>query len=117
MRAIIRALYSSDVDVDSYVSPNPHNDGIWIRLLIGPLGEGGEESFDVLVCTPTWLQSVVEHEGPQLGRHRLVMAQLDLAEAANFLRALIESLEAPNWTILAEKISRIGFWEFEDYRE
>ena len=116
MRATVRLIYSADIDVETYVPADPTNDGVWIRLLIGPADGPGEESFDVLVCTPLWLRDVVGREGPQVGRHRLVVDPLDLAQATDFLRSQVESVEAPDWRTLAEKLARLGYWEFEDYR-
>lgn len=100
----------------SYVSPDPFDDSFWLRMLVGPQGGPGEESFDVLVCTPGWLARAVAEEGPQVGRHRLVVEKLDLPAAETFLRRQIERLEAATWDELAAKVARLGYWEFEDYR-
>jgi hypothetical protein len=116
MRAVLRSVYSTDVDVDAYVSDDPGNAGVWIRLLVGPGDGPGEESFDVLVCTPLWLRDVIAKEGPQIGRHRLVVDPFDLPRAKEFLRQHVESIEAPDWPTLGEKLARLGYWEFEDYR-
>ena len=117
MKAIVRSVYSPDVDVDSYISIKPDSDGIWIRFIVGPDDGPGEESFDVLVCTPLWLRSVIENEGPQIGRHRLIVNALNLAEAIRFLKPRFETIEAADWSALCEKLGRLGFWEFEDYRQ
>lgn len=116
MKAIVRSVYSSDVDVNSYISMEPDADGIWVRFIIGPDNGPGEESFDVLVCTPLWLREVIEADGPQIGRHRLIVGTLDLPDAIRFLRSRFEACEAADWPALAEKLGRIGYWEFEDYR-
>lgn len=99
-----------------YVSPDPLDDSLWLRMLVGPSDGPGEESFDVLVCTPTWLARTVAEHGPQVGRHRLVVGTLDLPAAETFLRRQIERLEAATWNELAAKVARLGYWEFEDYR-
>lgn len=117
MRATIKDTYSTDIDVESYVPDDPHDDGQWVSLLVGPADEEGEESFDVLVCTPRWLGRVVADKGPQLGRHRLVVDPFDLPAAIAFLTAHVESLEAPDWPALAQLVARVGRWEFEDYQE
>lgn len=116
MRAAVRSVYSADVDVDAYVPDDPENDGVWIRLIVGPADGPGEESFDVLVCTPLWLRETVAKEGPQIGRHHLIVDPLDLGQAKEFLRRQIESVEAPDWPSLGEQLGRIGYWEFEDYQ-
>ena len=100
---------------ETYVSPDPLDDSFWLRMIVGPPDGPGEESFDVLVCTPDWLARVVSKEGPQIGRHRLILERLDLRESEAFLRRQVERLEASTWEELAAKISRLGYWEFEDY--
>lgn len=69
MKAIIRDIYSSDLDVGTYRPVDPFDDGQWIRLLIGPDGGLGEESFDVLVCTTRWIARKIDRDGTQLVRH------------------------------------------------
>ena len=116
MRAAVRLVYSTDVDVATYVPEDPESDGIWVRLLVGPSDGPGEESFDVLVCTPLWLRGVVATSGPQVGRHHLVIDPFDINVALQFLTREMESVEAPDWSTLSLKLARIGYWEFEDYR-
>lgn len=115
MRASVRSAHSSDVEIETYVPADPADDGVWVRLIVGPADGPGEESFDVLVCTPLWLRKVVASEGPQIGRHHVIVDPFDLGVAVEFLRREIESLEADDWEALGEKVARFGYWEFEDY--
>ena len=115
MRAAVRSVFSTDVDVDSYVSADAEKDGVLIRLIVGPADGPREESFDVLVCTPLWLREIISREGPQIGRHHLIVDPLDLRKATSFLRRQVESVEAADWPTLGAKLARIGHWEFEDY--
>lgn len=116
MKAVVRSVHGLDVDVESYEPTNPGKDGVWIRFVVGPAGDQGEESFDVLVCTPRWLESVIADDGPQIGRHHLIVDPLDVPLACEFLRRQMESVEASTWPELGAKLARIGYWEFEDYR-
>jgi hypothetical protein len=116
MRAAVRSVHSVDVDVDTYTPDDPENDGVWLRLIVGPADGPGEESFDVLVCTPLWLRAVVAKEGPQIGRHHLIVDPFDLTEAREYLRRQVESLEGADWPTLGGMLARIGYWEFEDYQ-
>ncbi|TDC46056.1 hypothetical protein E1212_27710 [Jiangella ureilytica] len=93
MRAALRFASSADIDVVTYVPADPADDGVRVRLIVGPQGGAGEESFDVLVCTPLRLGRVVREQGPQLGR-----------------------IIAPTWDELAERVTGIGYREFEDHR-
>ena len=116
MRASVRTVYSADADIDTYVPEDPSRDGLWVHLLVGPEGGEGEESFDRLICTPLWLRDVIAREGPQFGRHHLIIDPFDLGLAERVLRRKFESMEAEDWPSLGEKLSRLGYWEFEDYQ-
>lgn len=97
------------------MSPDPQDDAFSLRMLVGPADGPGEESFDVLVCTPAWLARTVAEQGPIVGRHRLIVDHLDLQAAERFLSAQVERLDGATWPELAAKVARLGYWEFEDY--
>ena len=117
MRAALREAYVLDDagEIDAYTPADPTNDGVTVRLMVGPADGPGEESFDVIVCTPRWLQGAADEDGPQIGRHLLVVGTLDLPAAVAFLKNHVESLDGADWHRLAEQLARIGYWEFEDY--
>ncbi|MCW6005384.1 immunity 8 family protein [Micromonospora sp. CPCC 205371] len=115
MKAIIRNIHSPDIDLTSGQVEDSLNFSLLIQLIVGPADGPGEESFDVVVCTPAWIAHAVKEHGPLIGRHYLITDRYDIVRIANYLRQYIESLEADTWQGLAEKIGRIGKWEFEDY--
>ncbi|MBT0993552.1 hypothetical protein KIN34_04540 [Cellulomonas sp. DKR-3] len=119
MRAELRGAHTLDDGrpVEEYHPADPADDGVRLRLLVGPADAPGEESFDVVVCTPRWIQRVADEHGPQIGRHLLVVSSLDLPAAVEFLAAHVASLEADDWAGLATELARVGYWEFEDYQE
>lgn len=89
---------------------------MWIRLIVGPDDGPGDESFDVLVCTPIWVGDVIKRDGPQIGRHRLLVDPFDLPAAVSFLKDRFEAVEADDWSTLCEQLARMGHWEFEGDR-
>ncbi len=117
MRAIVRSIHSPDVDLSRDCVDDPTDFGFLLQLIVGPAGGEGEESFDVMVCTPTWAGKIVKKQGPLIGRHYLFVERFDVERITDYLRAQVEGLEADTWQGLAEKIARIGKWEFEDYSE
>ena len=53
MQAVLRNLYCTEIEeLESYLPDDPENFGFLLRAMVGPLDGGGEESFDVYVCTP-----------------------------------------------------------------
>jgi hypothetical protein len=116
VRATVRRFHSPDADLETYVPSDPEDVGLLVQIMAGPEDKPGEESFDVVVCTPRWLYRWVREDGPLVGRHHLVVESWDAARIRLFLTDAVESEEAPTWQELAVKIGRIGKWEFEDYR-
>lgn len=116
MRAAIKRFHSPDVDLENYQPDDPFDAGALVQMMVGPAEGIGEESFDVVVCTPRWLSALVRDEGPVVGRHHLVVESWDWPRIRLFLAHEVESHEAPTWQDLAAKLGRIGRWEFEDYR-
>jgi hypothetical protein len=117
MKAAIRYLHSPDVDdLESYQPGDPENFGLLVQVMAGPADGPGEESFDVMVCTPGWLAERVRSGGPLIGRHYLIVDTYDFATIETVLANAVESEEAPTWNELGERLGRIGKWEFEDYQ-
>ena len=85
-------------------------------MIVGSSDGPGEESFDVQVCTPRWLERWVRENGPRVGRHFLIIEHWHAPAVLSFLKKIVENCSGPTWDVVAEQVSRIGFWEFEDYR-
>ena len=101
----------ADVSVE-----DPSNASQWVRAIVGPDDEPGEESFDLLVCTPAWLQEQIEGVGPVVGLYHLVVARWDAEDVDRIVRDLIESTRAETWPEIGERIGRIAKWEFQGYK-
>lgn len=84
-------------------------------MLVGPAGEQGEESFQFEVCTPGWLAEQIEHDGPTNGRHYVVVNHFHWPTLQNYFERLVTRHWGADWHEVATKLSRYGYWEFEDY--
>jgi immunity protein 8 of polymorphic toxin system len=117
MRPAIKSI--STIDGDDPARYQPSDGGtfaVTLRLLIGPADSVGEESFDVTVCSPAWLEKECERNGFVLGRHHLVVRGYDFRFIERVLAELIGRYSGETWPEIAEKISRLAYWEFEDYQ-
>lgn len=109
MRAIVRAIDSPDLgNVDPETTP------LLFEVYVGPDGGPGEEQFQVLVCTPQALSHLIDKDGFVIGRHFLFVDQVDEATVSAYLRRRIENISGDDWAEVAQKVGRIGLWEFED---
>jgi hypothetical protein len=84
--------------------------------MVGPSPGDGEESFDVTVCTPQWLHDKCEREGILIGRHHIVVLGYNYEAIQSAVRRLVERCSGATWREIAVKVSRIAYWEFEDYQ-
>ena len=117
VRATLRHMTSPDVyDLTTWHPPDS-DFAILLQLLVGPSDGPGEESFDLTVCTPGWLMTRVQEEGIVDARHTLVVDAFDYGALFRFLNRRVSDCEGETWEAIAQKLSRLGHWEFEDYRE
>lgn len=90
--------------------------GLYIRLMVGFKGGKGAESFDLLVCTPSWISAQYAGEGWVWGRHMLIVLEYDFGLIRKVIESYIERCSGSDWQEVATKVSAIGAWEFEDYQ-
>ena len=91
----------------------------WVNLWahIGFKGNNAADDFVFYVCSPSRLATVVQVEGPQFGRHLLIVERFDWDEIEAEIQSLLEGIEGDDWESVAQQIGRYGYWEFEDYQE
>jgi hypothetical protein len=117
IQPVLKRLHSPDaLDLESFSPADPTCFSFLLQAMFGPEDSEGEESFDIVVCTPRWLASEVERKGLVDGRHHLVVSQFDLAQIRSFLAGYAKNCAGNTWQEAAIKLSRLGKWEFEDYR-
>lgn len=102
-------------ELETYKPEDPLCFRIVIQAMVGPRGGEGEESFDVNVCTPAWLEKEIAKEGFVVGRHYLIVSTYNPAFIEKLIRKFVERWSGESWSEVAQKVARIGYWEFEDY--
>ncbi|HVK37691.1 MAG TPA: immunity 8 family protein [Candidatus Kapabacteria bacterium] len=116
MNARFVHLFSMDGDdLSGYVPTDSRNFCLAMRLIAGPAGGEGEESFDFRVCTPDWLSASLTSGEIRLLRHILLVDEYNYSKTYRFVSDFVESCTGEGWDVIAEKLSRLGYWEFEDY--
>ena len=116
VRPVLKRLHSPDIfDLELFSPADPSCFSFLLQAMYGPAGSEGEESFDILVCTPKWLSGEVERRGIVDGRHHLIVSRFDLAQIRALLEQYATASAANTWEQAALMLSRLGHWEFEDY--
>jgi hypothetical protein len=118
MKAEIKSIYSSDIDdLEGYRPADEESFSFHLCVIAGPQSESGEESFDLTVCTPKWLLENHRKVDVIIGRHYLIVMEYNYQRILKRITDFCETCVGSNWTEVAEKLGRLGYWEFEDYRE
>ena len=115
MRAELKSLHSPDADpLRDFAPVGPF--GLLVQTMIGPHEQEGYESFDFMLCTPEWFASNMRSD-IEMGRHYLFVRDFDYLRLEQYVQAYCRKCgEATTWQALAEKLGRLGMWEFEDYK-
>jgi len=118
MRAEIARFHSPDVDdLVAYQPADPVDVGFLLQILVGPEGTGGEESFDVQVCTPSWFLRSRGNEVAAPGRHTILIRRYDWPAIQQHVRRIVEGVTGADWHEAATELDRrLGKWEFAGYR-
>lgn len=118
MRAKITNIYSPDIyNLSRYHPDDPEKFSFLLQVFVCPIDGEGEESFSIEVCTPKWLIDNFSKNDVVVGRHLLIVFEYNYERIVNKIRSHVDRCSGDNWRELAEKIGRIGKWEFEDYSE
>ena len=115
MRAAARSLC---LEPDPRSLPeDPAEFAFLATLSVGPSDGPGEETFGVEVCTPEWLARRCGTEPFVDARHTIVTTIAAYSEAGlrSYLTRRVEQANGETWQEVAEKLARLGQWEFEDY--
>jgi hypothetical protein len=117
VKAELKRLHSPDIDdLKNYSPSDKECFGFLLQIMVGVQDKEGEESFDVVVCTPQWLLLKYQRNGLFFALHHLIMFQYDYTMLFSKLKSYIDNIHGDNWNDIAHKISYIGKWEFQNYK-
>lgn len=118
IHAELKGIINSDIDdLASFYPEDRANFGLTLQLMVGPKGTEGADSFQIQVCTPAWLTHYFNHDDIIVARHFLIAFEYDYQRLINRINKYLASCSGNTWAEVANKVSRLGLWEFEDYQE
>lgn len=117
MESEVKNIMSTEIfDLENYMPLDNESFSFAITISVGPKGEVGAEYFDVDVCTPKWLMNN-QYDDVIWGKGKLIVFRYDMKMILGRIRAMFNGCRGEDWNEIAIKLSRIGQWEFENYRE
>ncbi len=84
MKAEIKYFHSPDIpDLGTYQPIECDNFVFLLQMFVGEKGKQGEESFDLIVCTPKWLVNNHHKEESVFGLYHLIVFEYDSSVRRN----------------------------------
>ena len=111
---IFKKISNDHFDLDEFYPENEHEFSLQLLLRIESEHSSRPDNFDLHICTPEWLCK--HHWHPQLMRHTLMVRKYELDEIKKTITDYIDQCEGNDWREIAQKLSRIFAWEYEDYQ-
>lgn len=117
MKAELKSFYSPDVyDLEKFNPEKEDNFCFYLEISVGVKNEKSGELFGITVCTPKWLLENKKEEEIIFGKNYMIVFSYSFQNITNKIKTYVDKLDEDNWEELAKKISRISYWEFEDYK-
>ncbi|MGN6608142.1 MAG: Imm8 family immunity protein [Jatrophihabitans sp.] len=123
MKATLTSIMCGDLEMADDVVPDPTDVEFLVQFWVSDADEArtgsdvGQDMFSLLVITPKALKRLVRRDGPQSGRHMLIIDRWDWEDVQRVVREHVASVDGADWDELATKLGRWAKWEFEDYVE
>jgi hypothetical protein len=112
----LKLIHCPDVDnLEKFNPDDPENFSLLLYLFITAEGYDGDESFDVLLCTPKWLMDRYNQDDIIVGAHHLIVFEYNYSNLVRRINKYLMHCSGNTWREVAEKVGRLGKWEFEDY--
>ena len=116
MQAEIKSIMSPDIDFQVFYPEDDTCFSFLIQVIVGIKGKDGGDAFSIEVCTPKWFEQNYHDTDIVFGRGKLIVFNYNIEKVIKRITQYCESCFGDTWDDIACKISRIGLWEFEDYR-
>jgi Immunity protein 8 len=114
MRARLRSVVSAEVHLDTYWPEDPDCVSFPIELVVGNDKSDDADSFQMTVCTPTWLSKQSTERTAVLSHGLLIVIDYGWPPIRKYIEKHISSLTAEDWPALAMKLSRHARWGYAD---
>jgi hypothetical protein len=112
----VKNIMSTEVfDLENYRPDDYESFSFLVTVRVGPKGEDGSDIFYLDICTPKWLLDN-QYDDFVIGKGKLIVFRCDMKIILSRIRGLFDGCVGKDWNEIAIKLSRIGLWEFEDYR-
>lgn len=116
MRARLKSLLISDVDLDIGLPPDGEDFWLPVQADIGPESDATAETFALTFGSPRRLMRDCEAGGVVWGRHLLLARRFDRALLQSHLEEQCRNCAGSDWSEIVTKLQRLGEWDYANYQ-
>ncbi len=117
MQAEIKSFHSPDIDdLEQNMPQEADNFSFYLEMSIGPKKGEGEVIFGVTVCTPKCFAEEFKQSEVIFPINRVFVFKYDFNQIMTRLEHFVGTRSGDSWNEIATKISKVAYWEFEDYQ-
>ena len=86
MKPELKSFYCLDIEkpLKEYTPFVEDNFGFWARIIVEDKYLGGEESFDIMICTPKWILDNYKEEDVLTGQYHLIVLKYNYNNILSF---------------------------------
>ncbi|MGH8417290.1 MAG: immunity 8 family protein [Pseudomonas sp.] len=114
MRAVVKGISNDIFDVEAYCPQNPDNFALSIRVRIGLDCTQGADDFELLICTPRWLEETVWDA--RWGSGLLIVRDFDFPIINRMINDFVSCCEGESWDAIVKQLRKTFSWEFDNYQ-
>lgn len=117
MFAELKGLMTQSLESLEDFHPSDHEFfEVKVEACIGTKDIEGGDIFVITVVTPKYLDQKYSHQDAPFLLHTLLVKEWNPGLIRERIRKMVTSVSGKDWPELAQKLSRYGYWEFEDSR-
>lgn len=116
MKAQLKNIDTSDINIDTYYPEDEKCFGFYIEAIIGPDSEKGGDIFGFQICSPKWLLLKHSETDVIFCHNMIIVFEYDFNTIKQKISDLCNKTAGENWNDIAQKIAKFGAWEYENYQ-
>lgn len=114
MRAVIKGVSNDIFDVEAYCPEIEDKFSLSLRIRIGLDCTDGADDFEILVCTPKWLEETVWET--RWGKGLMIVREYNFSAINDFIYDYVSRCDGDSWEKIVMQLTKVFYWEFDDYQ-
>ncbi|MCX6131810.1 MAG: Imm8 family immunity protein [Proteobacteria bacterium] len=113
----LKSLMTQNLEsIDKYQPTDIESFEVKIEACIGSKDSEGGDNFIITVVTPKFLDQKYSKSDAPFLLHTMLVKEWNPNLIRERIQKMVSSISGKDWSEISLKLSRFGYWEFEDCR-